>query len=69
MSGRSNLRRFLDVDPDDAGCRETLALLHVYVERELARGDAADRYPGIAVHLDSCDPCAEDYRGLTALLS
>jgi hypothetical protein len=68
MNGLSNLRRFLHTDPDDAGCGQTFALLHVYVERELAHGDAADEHPGVAAHLAICGPCAEDYEGLLALL-
>lgn len=60
---------FFTPDPHDAGCGETFALLHVYVERELAYGDAAERYPGIVAHLEACGPCLEDYRGLRALLA
>ena len=69
MSALSKLKRFLKTDPEDPGCAETFALIDVYVERELARGDAADRYPGIAKHLAACGPCAEDYRGMISLLS
>lgn len=69
MSGLSKLRGFLRTDPDDAGCGYTVALLHVYVERQLASGDAGHAYPGIAAHLATCGPCREDYRGLLALLS
>jgi hypothetical protein len=42
-------------------------ILHVYVELVLddASGtEAARRYPGVAAHLLSCGPCAEDYQGL-----
>jgi hypothetical protein len=69
VNGTSNIQRFLRTDPDDVGCDQVFALLNVYVERELEYGDAAERYPGIAVHLDACSPCAEDSRGLTALLT
>lgn len=69
MSGLSKLKRFLRPDPEDAGCAQTFALLDVYVERELARGDAADVYPGVAKHLAVCRPCAADYDGLISLLS
>ncbi len=69
MSGLAKLKRFLHTDPEDSGCAKTFALIHAYVERELARGDAADRYPGIAKHLATCDPCAEDYRGMVSLLT
>lgn len=69
MTGISNLDRFLRTDPDDAGCERTFALIHLYIERELAHGDAADHYPRIAAHLAICSPCAEDYLGLRALLA
>jgi hypothetical protein len=68
MTGMSKLRQFLRTDPDDAGCAETFALTHIYVEREAAHGDAATRYPRVATHLANCGPCAEDYRGLQMLL-
>jgi hypothetical protein len=68
MTGLSNLQRFLSPDPKDAGCGEAFALMHLYVERELAHGDAERRYPGVAKHVLACGPCAEDFRGLRALL-
>lgn len=69
MTGLAKLQRFLQNDPDDAGCDETFAMMHLYVERDLAHGDAARRYPRVARHLLSCGPCAEDCRGLHALLT
>ena len=69
MSGTSNIQRFLQTAPDDVGCEQAFALLHLYIERELRYGDAAGYYPGIAAHLDACPPCAEDNRGLLALLT
>jgi hypothetical protein len=69
VSGTSNLQRFLHTDPNDVGCEQSCALLHLYAERELEYRDAADRYPGIAAHLDACPACAEDLRGLLALLT
>jgi hypothetical protein len=68
MTGRERLRRFLDTDPADAGCAETFRLLDVYVERELARGDARLAFPRVAAHLDVCGPCIEDVRGLLAVI-
>ncbi|MGH9056202.1 MAG: hypothetical protein ACRDYY_10145 [Acidimicrobiales bacterium] len=56
-------------DPADAGCAETFEMLDRYVERQLAYGDAAERYPGIAAHLSICHPCVEDYEGLLAAIS
>jgi hypothetical protein len=62
------LERFLKTDPHDAGCAETFELLDRYVERELAYGDAAELYPGIAAHLSSCNPCVQDFEGLLAAI-
>jgi hypothetical protein len=58
------LRALLTTDPRDAGCEETWQLIDVYAELVLAGDDPERSFPGITVHLDSCDPCAEDYRGL-----
>jgi quinol monooxygenase YgiN len=69
VSGISNIQRFLHTDPADVGCQHALALLHLYAERELDDRDAADHYPGIAAHLAACGACAEDLRGLLALLT
>lgn len=69
ISGIPNVKRFLHADSEDAGCTQTFALMHVYIERELSHADAAERYPGIAKHLANCGPCAEDYRGLRALVA
>jgi hypothetical protein len=69
ISGIPNLKRFLDTNAEDAGCAQTFALMHVYIERELSHADAAKLYPGIAEHFASCGPCAEDYRGIRALVA
>jgi hypothetical protein len=60
------LRRFLTTDPRDAGCGQTRDLLDAYVELVLAGDQPERRYPGIAVHLRFCPPCADDYQGLLA---
>ena len=70
MNGWSALDRFLRADPRDVGCAEAMDLLHVYAD--LAGADAtaaAQRYPGIAVHLRACGPCGEDFDGLLAAVS
>jgi hypothetical protein len=69
MNGISQLQQFLHTDPADDGCERLFELIHVYVERELDYGDAAEHYPGIAAHLDACGPCAEDHRGLLSLIT
>jgi hypothetical protein len=38
------------------------------VERQLAHGDAARRYPEIAAHLSNCNPCVQDFEGLLAAI-
>lgn len=68
MTMWGSLERFLRTDPADAGCAETFELLDRYVERQLAHGDAALRYPEIAAHLSSCNPCVQDFEGLIAAI-
>jgi hypothetical protein len=60
------LERFLRTDPRDAGCAETMRWLHVYVDALLAGEDPELRYPGLAVHLRQCSPCADERDGLLA---
>lgn len=69
MSARERLERFLHTDPVDAGCAETMSLMHVFAELVLAGLDAGARYPDIAAHLRGCDSCGEDFTGLLAALS
>ena len=70
MTGYGALDRFLDTDPDDIGCDEALAILHVYVELVAVDGAAAQRsYPGVAAHLRACGPCNEDFEGLLAAVT
>jgi hypothetical protein len=60
------LDRFLRPEPDDAGCAMTIDVLHVFVDAAVAGLDTARLYPGVAAHLRSCPPCAEDCEGLYA---
>jgi hypothetical protein len=69
MTGWTALERFLATDPRDVGCDEAIAMLHVYVDLIAAESDAAQRYPGIAVHLAACGPCSEDFDGLLAAVT
>jgi hypothetical protein len=67
MTGWDELDRFLWTDPRDVGCDRALDILHIYVELVLDNESGTEetvRYPGVAAHLLSCGPCAEDYRGL-----
>jgi hypothetical protein len=66
MNGWESLRRFLQADAADVGCGGTFRLLAAYVDRELESADAETDYPGVAVHLRVCGPCAEDFSGLLA---
>jgi len=69
MSEREMLERFLRTDPQDVGCGEAMAVLHVYVDLVAAGQDATGRYPGVAVHLAACGPCGDDYAGLLAAVT
>jgi hypothetical protein len=64
MNVWANLERFLTTDPDDAGCAETFKHIDIYVDLTATGASAESRYPGIAAHLRSCHPCAEDFEGL-----
>ena len=66
MNEREILERFLQTDPRDVGCGEAIEVLHVYVDLVAAGEDAADRFPGVAVHLAACGPCGDDFAGLLA---
>lgn len=66
MTNWPALDAFLATDPRDVGCDEAMAMLHVYVDL-VDRGAAADgQLSGVAVHLQACGPCGEDYAGLLA---
>jgi hypothetical protein len=66
MNERDRLERFLHTDPQDVGCDEAMAVLHIYVDLFVTGMDAAERYPGVAAHLLACGPCTEDFAGLVA---
>ena len=68
MTGWAEVERFLRTDPQDIGCDEAMAVLHVYVDLVRAESSdaAAHRYPGVAAHLRACGPCGEDFDGLLA---
>ncbi len=69
MNGWSALERFLRTDPEDVGCAQAMGILHIYADLVQAGHDPAERFPGIAVHLEACGPCSEDFRGLIAAIS
>ena len=65
-SWRDGLERFLATDPQDVGCDEAMAVLHVYVELRASGVDVAERFPGLTAHLAACGACADDADGLLA---
>ncbi|HEX3929257.1 MAG TPA: hypothetical protein VHW64_01030 [Nocardioides sp.] len=70
MNATGAIARFLETDPRDVGCDEAVELLHVYAELVAADPEvAAQRLPGVAVHLAACGPCHEDLVGLLTALS
>jgi hypothetical protein len=69
MNGRSELDRFLQTDPRDVGCDQAMEMLHTYVDLVVQDLAAAQRYPGIAAHLNACGPCSEDFHGLLAAVT
>ena len=63
------LEAFLRTDPRDVGCARAMEILHVYAQLMADDPAAAeDLYPGVAVHLWACGPCATDLAGLLELL-
>jgi hypothetical protein len=69
MNGWSAFARFLRTDPSDAGCGGAMEVMDVYADLAVVdEQTAAQRYPGVAAHLQVCDPCAEDLAGLMTLI-
>jgi hypothetical protein len=62
------LHDLLRVDDEDTGCDEAMRILDEYVELELAERDAAARFPGTAAHLNACEACRDDHKGLLGFL-
>lgn len=70
MSNSSEwIDRFLAADPNDVGCDEVMAVLHIYVDLRAAGLNPDERYPGVAAHLAACTACAEDVAGLLEIVS
>ena len=53
----------------EVSCEACFARLDRYVEIERTGGDAERRLPGMRAHLRGCAACAEEHRGLHALLN
>ncbi|GAA2056548.1 hypothetical protein [Leifsonia soli] len=70
MSNASEwIDRFLAADPEDVGCDEVMAVMHIYVDLRAAGVNPEDRYPGVAAHLAACRGCADDVAGLLEIAS
>ena len=69
MSDLDRLERFLRTDPRDVSCDEAMSVLHIYVDLVATGEDAAACYPGVAVHLQACSPCGEDFTGLLSAVA
>jgi hypothetical protein len=68
MSEGDLLARLLGGPGEDAGCEAGMAVIAEYAEGELAGRDVRGLFPALARHLRDCPACAEDFRGLLALL-
>jgi hypothetical protein len=68
VSDRDLTTRLLGTPGEDTGCEGALARLAEYVEGELAGREMTELFPAVAEHLRNCPACAEDYRGLLALV-
>lgn len=68
MNGsRQTLRRILGPTGTDAGCERSLEVGDQLVEEELAGRVAAEMFPDVALHVEACPDCREDYEGLRKL--
>jgi hypothetical protein len=68
MSDDDLTTRLLGTAGEDAGCEGAFARLAEYVEGEFAGREMAKLLPAVEKHLRDCPACAEDYRGLVALV-
>ena len=67
MSGEW-FERLLDVDPRDAGCEEAMLFIMSMWSRSRPEPDAAEYSLGLAPHRAARGSCAEDARGLLAVM-
>ena len=61
MTQRLTIAELLQAAPNDIGCEQGFALISEYVDLEVAGGDAAARFPGLALHLATCPACRIDH--------
>lgn len=66
---RKLLETILGPGGPDSGCNDGLEVLDLYVEAELAGRPAVALFPDVAVHIQACPDCREDYEGMLALVA
>jgi anti-sigma factor RsiW len=59
--------RLLGPAEAEVSCEICFELLDVYVDMELAGGDATTEMPAMRAHLEGCPACDEDHESLLAL--
>jgi anti-sigma factor RsiW len=64
---RRLIGRLLGPANAEVSCEICFELLDVYVDMELAGGDAAAEMPAMRAHLEGCPACDEDHESLLAL--
>jgi anti-sigma factor RsiW len=65
----TRLDRFLATDPRDVGCAAAMQMLSVFCDLATSGRSPEERFPGVAAHLEACEPCGEDFAGLLAALA
>jgi hypothetical protein len=65
---RGRLSGVLGPADPEVTCEVCFDMLDVYVEAELAGGDAEHVVPGMSAHLTGCPACSEEHASLLALL-
>jgi hypothetical protein len=68
MNEHDTIVRLLGTPGEDAGCEGGMAVIAEYADGDLAGRDVRALFPAMDAHLCNCPACAEDYRGLVALL-
>jgi hypothetical protein len=64
---RRLIGRLLGPADAEVSCEICFELLDVYVDMELAGGDAAAEMPAMRAHREGCPACDEDHESLLAL--
>ncbi len=59
-----SVQRIYTTSSNEIDCEQFQLLLAQYVDKEIARGDAAQCFPSAYSHILQCPDCAEDYNSL-----